>query len=53
MIGPEHVPIYDSHRRTQIKPLDTPDLPTVRKTLISRELERTEAALDKIREETP
>ncbi|WP_331755215.1 hypothetical protein OG936_38255 (plasmid) [Streptomyces sp. NBC_00846] len=53
MIGPEHVPIYDSHRRTQLKLLDTPGLPAARKALISRELERTEAVLAKIHEETP
>ncbi|MEU7261687.1 integrase [Streptomyces rimosus] len=52
MIGPEHVPIYDSHRRTQLKLLDNPALPAVRKTLITRELERTEAVLAKVHEET-
>ncbi|MFT9790048.1 integrase [Streptomyces rhizosphaericola] len=53
MIGPEHVPIYDSHRRTQLKLLDDPGLPAAREALISRELERTEAVLVKVREETP
>ncbi|MFJ8677733.1 integrase [Streptomyces sp. NPDC093589] len=51
MIGPEHVPIYDSHRRTQLKLLDNPALPATRKTLITRELERTEAVLAKTRQE--
>ncbi|MEV5915166.1 integrase [Streptomyces chartreusis] len=45
MIGIEHVPIYDAHRRTQVKLLQTPGLPSVRKDLISRELERAEAVL--------
>ncbi|MCX4870835.1 integrase [Streptomyces sp. NBC_00257] len=53
VIGPEHVPIYDSHRRTQLKLLDNPALPAARKMLITRELEGTEAVLAKVHEETP
>lgn len=53
MIGPEHVPIYDSHRRTQLKLLGNPALPDVRKELIGRELERTAAVLAKVLGETP
>ncbi|MBZ4321227.1 hypothetical protein [Streptomyces huiliensis] len=53
VIGTEHVAIYDSHRRTQLKLLDAPALSPCRKELIIRELERTEAVLDKIRKETP
>jgi hypothetical protein len=52
MIGVEHVPIYDSHRRTQLKLLDTPRLTPVRRALITRELERTEAVLKKVGEES-
>ncbi|MEU7736781.1 integrase [Streptomyces griseus] len=47
MIGIEHIPIHDSHRRTQLKLLQTPGLPACRKQLITRELERVEAILDK------
>ncbi|WP_188299775.1 hypothetical protein [Streptomyces sp. CBMA156] len=54
MIGPEHLPIYDSHRRTQLKLLDTAGLLVVRRALINRELERTEAVLAQTRlEEQP
>ncbi|MCX4744512.1 integrase [Kitasatospora sp. NBC_01287] len=52
VIGPEHVPIYDSHRRTQLTLLNNPALPSARKALITRELERTEAVLAKVHEET-
>jgi hypothetical protein len=52
MIGVEHVPIYDSHRRTQLKLLDTPRLTPVRRALITQELERTEAVLKKVGEES-
>ncbi|MFD5339894.1 integrase [Streptomyces hawaiiensis] len=45
MIGVEHVPLYDAHRRTQLKLLQTPGLPTVRKELILRELERADNVL--------
>lgn len=47
MIGIEHVAIHDSHRRTQLKLLQQPGLPACRKALITRELERVEAVLDK------
>ncbi|MEU3312796.1 hypothetical protein ABZ743_09075 [Streptomyces sp. NPDC006662] len=50
MIGIEHIPIHDSHRRTQLKLLQTPRLPACRKQLITRELERVEAILDKASE---
>ncbi len=49
MIGPEHLPIHDSHRRTQLKLLDTPGLPAARRALITRELERTDAVLAQAR----
>ncbi|MEV0495658.1 integrase [Streptomyces atratus] len=50
MIGIEHVPIHDSHRRTQLKLLQTPGLPKCRKELVTRELQRVEAVLDKAKE---
>ncbi|OKI62669.1 hypothetical protein AMK15_16500 [Streptomyces sp. MJM1172] len=49
VIGTEHMPFYDAHRRTQLKLLQTPGLPACRKALITREAERAEAVLDKIR----
>ncbi|MFF0041650.1 hypothetical protein [Streptomyces mirabilis] len=45
----EHVPLYDSHHRTQLQLLQTPGLPAGRKALTSREAERAQAVLDKIR----
>ncbi|MEU5050139.1 integrase [Streptomyces sp. NPDC021096] len=54
MIGVEHVAIHDSHRRTQLKILETRRLPTPRKALIRREIERVDAVLAHVRkEETP
>ncbi|MDN3259814.1 hypothetical protein QWJ26_08305 [Streptomyces sp. CSDS2] len=50
MIGIEYVPIHDSHRRTQLKLLQTPGLPTCCKQLSTRELERVEVILDKVGE---
>jgi hypothetical protein len=50
MIGLEHIPIHDSHRRGQLKLLQTPGLPACRKQLITREVERVEAILDKTAE---
>ena len=52
MIGVHHVPIYDSHRRSQLKLLQTPGLSTCRKALINRELEETEAVLKKVGKES-
>ncbi|MEU8934801.1 integrase [Streptomyces sp. NPDC048409] len=51
MIGIEHVPIYDSHRRTQLKLLQTRRLPAARKALIHREVERVDAVLAQVEEE--
>lgn len=48
LIGIEHIPIHDAHRRTQLTLLNTPDLPAARQALIRRELERVEAVLDTI-----
>lgn len=50
MIGIEHVPIHDSHRRTQLKLLETPGLPKCRKELVTRELQRVEAVLEEAKE---
>jgi hypothetical protein len=52
LIGVEHIPIHDAHRRTQLTLLNTPGLPTVRQALIRRELERVEAVLDTIPEDS-
>jgi hypothetical protein len=51
MIGVEHVAIHDSHRRTQLKLLKIPKLPSPRKALIRREIERVDAVLEQIRTE--
>jgi hypothetical protein len=51
MIGIEHVPIYDSHRRTQLKLLETRRLPAARKAVIRREVERADAVLTQVQEE--
>ncbi|AQS69655.1 hypothetical protein [Streptomyces pactum] len=50
MIGIEHIPIHDSHRRTQLKLLQTPNLPKCRKEVITREVKRVEAVLDMAKE---
>ncbi|WP_223857904.1 integrase [Streptomyces sp. JV180] len=51
MIGIEHVPIYDSHKRTQLKLLETRRLPAARKAVIHREVERADAVLAQVKEE--
>ncbi|MFJ9916402.1 hypothetical protein [Actinacidiphila glaucinigra] len=38
MIGPEHLPIYDSHQRKQLEIINTPTIPVVRRDLAEREL---------------
>jgi len=53
MIGPEHLPLHDAHRRTQLKLLAQPGLPKARKALIERELERVEAVLDQAQKAMP
>lgn len=53
MITAEHAPLYEAHHRTQLKLLQTPGLPACRKALITREAERAEAVLHKIRGTTP
>ncbi|MFD4973760.1 hypothetical protein [Streptomyces sp. NPDC058424] len=51
VIGIEHVPLYDSHRRTQLKLLQTRRLPAARKAIIRREVERVDAVLAQVNEE--
>jgi hypothetical protein len=47
VIGPEHVPIWASERRTLLTLIDTPGLSTCRKEALRRELSAVEAVLDK------
>lgn len=51
LIGVEHVAIHDSHRRTQLKLLETRRLPAPRQALIRREIERVDAVLAHVRKE--
>ncbi|MFI8499668.1 integrase [Streptomyces sp. NPDC085524] len=53
LIGPEHIPVYDSHRRIQLKLMADPNLPAGRRDLIARELLRAEDVLAMAHEETP
>ncbi|ATW48478.1 integrase [Streptomyces peucetius] len=45
MIGPEHLPIYDSHQRTQLQLINNPSLPACRRDLAERELDITRNVL--------
>jgi hypothetical protein len=47
VIGPEHVPIWASERRTLLNIIDTPGLSICRKQVLQRELSAVEAVLDK------
>jgi hypothetical protein len=47
VIGPEHLPIWASERRTLLTLIDTPGLSTCRKQALQRELSAVEAVLDK------
>jgi hypothetical protein len=47
VIGPEHVPIWASERRTLLTLIDTPGLSICRKEALQRELSAVEAVLDK------
>ncbi|MEV4840382.1 hypothetical protein AB0K05_38160 [Nonomuraea sp. NPDC049486] len=49
MIGIEHVPLHDSHRRTQLKLLEVRGLPAPRRALIHREIDRVDAVLEQVR----
>ncbi|MGW7094923.1 hypothetical protein [Streptomyces sp. NPDC054874] len=39
MIGPEHLPIYESHQRKQLELLNSPSTPACRRDLAERELD--------------
>lgn len=41
MIGPEHLPIYDSHQRIQLQLISNPSTPACRRDLAERELDIT------------
>ncbi|MGV9941185.1 integrase [Streptomyces sp. NPDC003401] len=41
MIGPEHLPIYDSHQRKQLQLINSPAIPACRRDLAERELDIT------------
>ncbi|MFF4410356.1 integrase [Streptomyces sp. NPDC001404] len=45
MIGPEHLPIYDSHQRKQLELINTPAIPRCRRDLAERELDITRNVL--------
>ncbi|NEA61213.1 integrase [Streptomyces sp. SID12488] len=45
MIGPEHLPIYDSHQRKQLQLINSPSTPACRRDLAERELEITRNVL--------
>jgi hypothetical protein len=47
IIGPEHVPIWASERRTLLKLIDTPGLSSGRKEALQHELSTVEAILHK------
>ncbi|MGW7575671.1 hypothetical protein [Streptomyces sp. NPDC054765] len=41
MIGPEHLPIYESHQRKQLELINSPSTPACRRDLAERELDIT------------
>ncbi|MER7669781.1 integrase [Kitasatospora sp. NPDC096128] len=45
MIGPEHLPIYDSHQRKQLQLINNPATPACRRDLAERELDITRNVL--------
>jgi integrase len=45
MIGPEHLPIYGSHQRTQLQLINNPSMPACRRDLAERELDITRNVL--------
>lgn len=52
VIGPEHIPIWSSQRRTLLNLIDTPGLAGCRKAALQRELTDVETVLDKARTHT-
>ncbi|RFZ10397.1 hypothetical protein DSM43518_02311 [Mycobacterium marinum] len=53
IIGPEHLPIWATRRRTLLTLIDTPSLPTCRKAVLQRELGEVDAVLNKAPKEQP
>ncbi|MFD4540772.1 integrase [Streptomyces bauhiniae] len=45
MIGPEHLPIYDSHQRKQLEIINNPSIPRCRRDLAEREFDITRNVL--------
>ncbi|MCT9108537.1 hypothetical protein ACFWD7_37480 [Streptomyces mirabilis] len=45
MISPEHLPIYDSHQRTQLQLINSPATPACRRDLAERELDIARSVL--------
>ncbi|MEU6567658.1 site-specific integrase [Streptomyces parvulus] len=50
MIGPEHLPIYDSYQRKQLELINTPSMPRCRRDLAERELDITRNVLEMVGE---
>ncbi|KPI13076.1 hypothetical protein OK006_11055 [Actinobacteria bacterium OK006] len=50
MIGPEHLPIYDSHQRKQLELINNPSIPVCRRDLAERELDITRNVLKMVGE---
>jgi hypothetical protein len=50
---PEHIPVWDSERRTLLTLVNNPGLPTCRKAALQRELADVEAVLRKATPTTP
>ncbi|MCT6776288.1 integrase [Streptomyces sp. CS7] len=50
MIGPEHLPIYDSHQRKQLEIVNNPSIPACRRDLAERELDITRNVISMARE---
>ncbi|MEU1379490.1 integrase [Streptomyces albidoflavus] len=50
MIGPEHLPVYDSHQRKQLEIVNNPSIPACRRDLAERELDITRNVISMARE---
>ncbi len=53
MITSDQLPFYDSHGRTQLKIVNNPRVPTVRRELAERELDITNRVLALAKESRP
>lgn len=51
VVGPEHVPIWESEKRTLLTLIAAPKLPACRKQVLQRELSAVDAVLDMAGEE--